>query len=78
MIDLQSEVLFPVRQPNSFGCDYHGSTVYRWATRGARSKVTNKLVKLEMVFVGKAPHTSKEAWLRFLSRLNGHNPRGAK
>ena len=72
MIDLSNETLYPIWKPSSFGCTFHSSTVYRWATKGIKSRVTKKRVKLEIAYIGRSPHTSKEAWIRFLSDLNGH------
>ena len=51
----------PIHVPKRGGKKVHSSTVYRWATKGARGRV------LESVMVGGIRYTTIEAVRRFLS-----------
>ena len=51
----------PIYVPRRGGKKVHSSTVYRWATKGARGRV------LESVMVGGIRYTTIEAVRRFLS-----------
>ena len=51
----------PIHVPSRCGKKVHSSTVYRWATKGARGRV------LESVMVGGIRYTTIEAVRRFLS-----------
>ena len=51
----------PIHVPRRGGKKVHSSTVYRWATKGARGRV------LESVMVGGIRYTTIEAVRRFLS-----------
>lgn len=55
----------PVHVPKRGGKKVHSSTVYRWATKGARGRV------LESVMVGGIRYTTVEAVRRFLT-ANSH------
>ena len=66
----------PIHVPKRGGKKVHSSTVYRWATKGARGRV------LESVMVGGIRYTTVEAVRRFLTansrsttmaRPNSHN-----
>ena len=51
----------PLRIPKRNGKKVHYSTVYRWATKGARGRI------LETTLVGGIRYTTIEALARFLS-----------
>ncbi len=51
----------PIHVPRRGGKKVHSSTVYRWATKGARGRM------LESVLVGGIRYTTIEAVRRFLS-----------
>jgi L-asparaginase/Glu-tRNA(Gln) amidotransferase subunit D len=55
----------PIHVPRRGGKKVHSSTVYRWATKGARGRV------LESVMVGGIRYTTIEAVRRF---LNANSP----
>jgi len=72
-IDPDKEVLHRVSRPSSFGCPRHPNTVERWIRQGLKSPVTGEIVKLEGFYEGVELHTTREAYLRFLRRLNGQD-----
>ena len=51
--------------------DRHYSTLKHWIEDGVRSKVTDETVQLEGCFEGSILCTTREAYERFLKRLNG-------
>ena len=55
----------PIHVPKRGGKKVHSSTIYRWATKGARGRV------LESVMVGGIRYTTVEAVRRFLT-ANSH------
>ena len=72
VMDVGSEHLYPLTAPAKFGCDRSWRTVHRWWRNGLKSKATGKVVKLEAVYVGGTPCTSREAFHRFINELNGN------
>lgn len=70
-MDVGSEHLYPLATPAAFGCDRSSRTVHRWWKDGLRSKATGKIVKLEVLYVGGTPCTSREAFQRFIKESNG-------
>ena len=65
-LDLRRETGLPLREvpnwiPKRHGKKVHYSTVYRWATKGARGRV------LESVFIGGVRYTTIESIERFLT-----------
>lgn len=71
------EKKIPVSDRAKLGIDKSQSTVSGWITEGCRSPVTDQVVQLEGCYIGRELHTSREAYQRFLQKLNGFSP-GAK
>lgn len=72
-IDVQNETLFSFHDAGKNGIRRCTNTLKAWAKNGKVSLVTGCRVKLESVFDGTAICTSKEAYYRFLFRLNGQD-----
>jgi hypothetical protein len=61
----EAAAMLPARRG---GRRVHVSTLFRWAQKGCRG------VRLEVVRIGSALHTSREAMQRFCDRLTEANP----
>lgn len=61
----EAAAMLPARRG---GRKVHVSTLFRWAQKGCRG------VRLEVVRIGSALHTSKEAMARFCDRLTEAHP----
>jgi hypothetical protein len=46
-------------------------SIYNWRTRGVRCRRTHHRITLEWAYYGGQPVTSREAFDRFLRRING-------
>jgi hypothetical protein len=74
MIDITTEKIITLPEAAAMlparrgGRKVHVSTLFRWAQKGSRG------VRLEVVRIGSALHTSKEAMQRFCDRLTEVNP----
>lgn len=69
-----SEKKVPVADRGKLGIDKAQATVSGWITDGCRSPVTGDVVQLEGCYIGRELHTSREAYTRFLKKLNGIAP----
>lgn len=74
MIDITTEKIITLPEAAAMlparrgGKRVHVSTLFRWAQKGSRG------VRLEVVRIGSALHTSKEAMQRFCDRLTEAHP----
>lgn len=68
--DPSQEAPLPISSPRAIGAWVTRRTLYRYTTIGCRNKHTGKQVVLESAYVGIHLCTSKEAYARFLRRLN--------
>lgn len=68
------EAKIAVNDVKKLGLQKHPTTVAKWITDGFRSQVTGGLVQLEGCYIGRELFTSREAYQRFLKKLNGFVP----
>jgi hypothetical protein len=69
--DPKRETPIPLSNPLELGSDRTRGTLVRWATSGVRSRRTHKVIFLEAIYIGGALYSSREAYYRFIDRLNG-------
>jgi hypothetical protein len=69
-IDPSVEVLIPLKNTTEIGANVHWKTLWVWQSVGCRSRVNGAMVKLETVFEGDSLCTTREAYQRFLAKLN--------
>jgi hypothetical protein len=58
----------------NLGVDRHYQTLKSWAEDGVQSKITDEVVQLEACYEGSILCTTREAYERFLKKLNGFKP----
>jgi hypothetical protein len=69
-----TEKKIPVSERTKLGIDKHHKTIAGWITNGCKSPVTGDVVQLEGCYVGRELHTTREAYQRFLQKLNNYEP----
>lgn len=71
MADIFDEELVPFRDGRRLLPGKPNKLALRnWAKRGIMSHTTGKRIKLEFCYVGRTPHTSQEAYMRFMTAIN--------
>lgn len=75
MIDLRLEkpILLRVFAKTCLDESRDYDTIRKWYARGVLNRHTGKRVKLEVVRLTNGLHTTREAYDRFLDRLNGYS-----
>lgn len=69
--DRNKERPIPLSQTRELGSDRTRETLRNWALKGVKSRHTGKVVQLEAIYIGAILYSSREAYSRFLDRLNG-------
>lgn len=71
MIDISTEECLPLKQlANELPVERSYRTLLRYIHNGVRKKSSKEIVKLEFIRVGGEVYSSKEAFFRFLNRIN--------
>lgn len=68
--DPSQEAPLPISSPRALGANVTRRTLFTYATIGCRNKHTGQRVVLESAYVCNQLCTSREAWGRFLRRVN--------
>lgn len=66
--DFWNEERIPLK---SLGVDRHINTLRQWIEVGVRSRVTNEVIQMEAIYEGREMVSTKQAYDRFLKKLNG-------